>query len=329
MEGSKECSTAIQQYNSSSFHVLLSKIWKQKTLFIFLLPAIVFTLVFNYRPMYGVIMAFQKYDIFKGLSGSEFIGLENFRDFLKEPDFYNALKNTLGINLISLALAFPLPILFAILINEISGDRFKKVAQSITYLPHFISWVVIAGLFYKMLDQDSGIINIIMEKLGMERVGFFRESSYFWGIMIFAVIWKEVGWNSILYLSAIMGIDTQLYEAAEVDGANRFEKIWYITIPSITPTIILLFIMTLGTFVSAGGGAGGTMAPTFEALLAFRNPMVSTSSDVIDVYSYISGIQQGYYSYAAAIGLTQSVASLIIIFGSNKLIKKLSGHSLF
>lgn len=155
MEGSKERSIAIQHYNKGSFGVLLSRIWKQKTLFIFLLPAILFTLVFNYRPMYGVIMAFQKYDILKGLGGSAFVGLDNFKDFLKEPDFYNAFKNTIGINLISLALAFPLPIVFAILINEMAGSKFKRVVQSITYLPHFISWVVIAGLFYKMLDRSK------------------------------------------------------------------------------------------------------------------------------------------------------------------------------
>ncbi len=314
-------SLSIKQYKRDGLAKLASEIWKQKILLLFILPAFVFVLVFQYRPMYGVIMAFQKYDILKGLSGSEFVGLENFREFLQTPDFYNALKNTLGLNFLTLVIAFPLPIIFSIVLNELRSDRFRKTVQSIAYLPHFISWVVIAGLFYKMLEQDGGIINLILERAGLERIGFFREARYFWGIYIISSIWKELGWNSILYLASITGIDPQLYEASEIDGANRIQRIWNITIPGITPTIIVLLILTIGSFFSSGGAVG--------AILCLRNPMVSEASDVIDVYALISGIQLGHYSYAAAIGLSQSFLSFILLFSVNKIIKKTTGYALF
>lgn len=300
---------------------ILHEIWNSKVLYIFILPAFIFTLVFNYRPMYGVIMAFQNYDIVKGLGGSKFIGLENFKDFLTTPDFYRALTNTVGLSLLNLLICFPLPILFAILLNEFSPVRFKKIVQSITYLPYFISWVIISGLLYRLLDQDTGAVNIFLKTIGVDKIAFFREPAYFWGIFIFARIWKEMGWNSILYLAAMTTINPEIYEASIVDGASRFKRIIHITIPGILPTIVMLLILTIASFFSASGA--------FEPAYALRNPMVAGRSDIIDVFVYFRGVTYGNYGFAAAIGLTQSLFSVLLLFSANKGTKKLTGYSLF
>lgn len=295
------------------------EIWQHKVLYLFIIPAVVVTLVFNYRPMYGVVMAFQKYDIMKGIGGSQFIGLDNFKEFIASPDFYVALRNTIALNLLGL-MTFPLPIVFAILINEFSWMRFKKTVQSITYLPHFISWVIVAGLFYKMLDQDTGIVNLLLQKLGCQSIGFFREPNYFWGILTLTGIWKELGWASILYLSAITAINPEIYEAAIVDGAGRLKRIWYVTLPGIMSTIVILFVLSVSSLLSGGN---------FEAVMVLRNAMTADTSDIIDVFSYFKGIRMGNYGYATAIGLAQSVLSIIMLFAANKGMKKLTGYSVF
>ncbi|OGO81233.1 MAG: hypothetical protein A2Y21_00935 [Clostridiales bacterium GWC2_40_7] len=297
------------------------RLWKQKVLYMFLLPAVAFTLVFNYRPMYGIVMAFQKYDILKGIWGSEFTGLANFKEFLANPDFYNALRNTAALSILNLAIGFSLPIIFAILINEFSWNKYRKIVQSVTYLPHFVSWVIVAGLLYRMLDQDSGIVNIFLQAIGSESIGFFREPKYFWGIFITAGVWKELGWNSILYLSAMTSINPELYEAATTDGAGRLRRIWHITLPGILPTITMLLILTISSFFTSGGA--------FEPIMALRNPMVAQTSDIIDVYTYFRGIRMGDYGYATAIGLTQAVMSILLLFTANKGMKKFTGYSLF
>lgn len=301
--------------------IWLGRAWKQRQLLLFVLPAVVLTLIFNYRPIYGILMAFQDFDIMKGIGGSAFVGLDNFREVLRSPDFYNVLRNTVVINLLVLFIAFPLPIVFAIVLNELASDKFKRTVQSIVYLPHFISWIIIAGLFYKMLEQDAGVVNLLLDKLGVEKIGFFREAQYFKPIYMVSTIWKDLGWNSIIYFAAITSIDPQQYEAAEVDGASRLQKIWNITIPSIFPTIAVLLVLTIGNIVSSSGMT--------EPILAMRNPMVAESSDVIDVYVIFTGIQQGYYSVATAIGLMQAVVSFLLLYGANKLVKKMTGHGFF
>lgn len=307
--------------NSIKLKNLFAELWKLKVLYLFIFPAVIFTLVFNYRPIYGVIMAFQQYDILKGIWGSDFIGLSNFKEFLTSPDFYRALTNTVGLSTLNLLIAFPLPIVFAILINEFSYTRYKKIVQSVTYLPHFVSWVIVAGLLYRLLDQDTGVINLMLHALGMEKVGFFREPQYFWSIFISASIWKELGWGSILYLSAMTAINHEVYEAAIVDGAKRFQRIRHITIPGIMPTIVMLLILTISSFFSGSGA--------FEPAYALRNPMIAERSDIIDVFSYFRGIRNGDYGYATAIGLTQSLLSVTLLFTANKAMKKFTGYSLF
>lgn len=307
-----------------SRHKLLNvfdELMSHKVLYAFFIPATLFVLVFNYRPMYGLIMAFQNYNILEGISGSQFIWFDNFKDFLSNKDFYRALNNTVILNALTITIVFPLPIIFAISISEFSLPKFKRVVQSITYLPHFLSWVIVAGLAYRILEQDTGIVNLFLEKIGIERIGFFREPSYFRGIFISINIWKGLGWSSILYLSAITAINPELYEAAVVDGASRFKRIWHITIPGIMPTISLLLILTISQFFSGAGA--------FEGIMALRNPMTASTSDIIDVYSYFRGIRMAQYGYATAIGFTQSILSVMLLFGANKGIKKITGHSLF
>jgi putative aldouronate transport system permease protein len=263
------------------FKKLFADVCSQRMLYLFLLPAIIFTLVFNYRPIYGVIMAFEKYDIVKGLWGSTFIGLDNFKSFLTDPDFYRALVNTVGLSTLNIIFSFPLPIIFAILLNEFRYTRLKKIVQSITYLPHFLSWVIVAGLLYRLLDQDTGVVNLLIEVFGGEKIGFFREPQYFWGIFTIGSIWKELGWGSILYLSAMTAISQEVYEAATVDGAGRFRRIWHVTLPGIMPTIVLLLILTISSFFSGSGA--------FEPAYALRNPMVASRSDIIDIFALLIG----------------------------------------
>lgn len=307
---------------------LVRTLLQQKILIIFLLPAIILTFIFNYVPMFGLVIAFQDYEILKGFFHSDFIGLANFREFFQTPDFYDALENTIFINLICLVIVFPLPIIFAVMLNELVSVKLKKTIQTITYLPYFISWVVVGGLFYKLLESETGIVNVLLGYMGMDNITFFRDPEYFWFIIIFATIWKGIGWNSILYLSAINSIDPHLYEAAEVDGANRFQRMFHITLPGIMGTAAFLFILTVGSIMNGSGGAGGSLAPNFEAFWNFRNALVSSKSDVLDIYVYQQGVQGAHYSYATAIGIFQSIMSLGLLFLTNTMIKKWRGEAL-
>lgn len=301
----------------------------QKVLIAFSIPALALTTVFNYVPMFGLIMAFQDFEILKGFFGSEFVGMANFKAFWQTIDFWDALRNTVAINVICLIVVFPLPIIFAVLLNELLSAKLKKTVQTITYFPYFISWVVVGGLFYKLLESETGIVNVMLIHLGIGNIPFFRESQYFWAIIIIATIWKGIGWNSVLYLSAIHAIDPHLYEAAHVDGANRLQRIRHITLPGLSGTAVFLFVLTAGSIINGSGGASGTLAPNIEAFLNFRNALVASKSDVLDVYIFQQGVQGGIYSYATAIGLFQSVISLLLLFSVNYLIKKWRGEALF
>ena len=292
--------------------------------YLFLLPAAITVSIFTYRPIIGVVMAFQDFDILKGYFGSTFVGLKHFAAFLENPEFFTALKNTLSINSLMILIGFPLPVIFALILNEVRVISFKRITQTITYLPHFISWVIIAGMFYRMLDVDAGIVNYIMDKwFGMARIPFFRESKYFWAILISVSIWKELGWNSIIYIAALSGIDVEMYEAARIDGAGRFKSLLYITLPGIAPTVGLMFIFSIGTLVNTSGGA------SFDAIFNMRNKMVLNVAEVLDLHTYQQGILLQRMSYAAAIGLTQSLISLGLVFFANFTSRKLSGYGAF
>lgn len=284
------------------------------------MPAVILTILFAYRPYIWLIMAFQDFSFQKGLFGSPFVGLKNFKDILDTPDFYRVLRNTIVINVLGLVIGFPIPILFALMINELRSARFKKVTQTITYLPHFMSWVIVAGLVYKILNEDTGIINIILRAMTGKAIPFLSEPKYFWWLFVAVSIWKEMGWNSIIYIAAMLSIDPELYDAATVDGASKLQKVKYITLPGIAPTIALMLILAAGTLLSGA---------SFEAIYTMRNPMINETAETIQVFNYTQGVLYNRYSYAAALDLAQAVVALLLVCIVNTTIKKLRGYGIF
>jgi len=297
----------------------LRKLVSQRHIQIMALLGIAWMIIFNYIPMYGVIIAFKDYDIIRTISEAPWVGLEHFKEFLSDENFGYVMKNTLGISLLKL-LTFPLPIIFALFLNEVRSLRFKRAIQTISYLPHFLSWVVLGGILATWLS-DVGIINHILMGLHFieEPISYLAEPKYFWTIIITSDIWKELGWSAIIYLAAITGISPEMYEAATIDGAGRFQKMWYITVPAIKATISILFILAVS----------GVLNSNFDQILVLRNSLNDSASNVIDYYVYYTGISQGRYSYSAAIGLFKSVIAITLLLIANQVSKKLNDTSLF
>lgn len=300
--------------------MLWKRIKQQKYLLLMVLPGMIWLLVFCYLPMYGCQIAFQNYRITDALGSSEWAGLKWFSKFFHDPSFFQVMKNTLGISLLKLVFAFTAPIVFALMLNEIRNLKFKRVVQTLSYLPHFLSWVILGGIMITWLS-DTGVINKVLIAMGIldEGVSFLAKPQYFWGISVISEIWKELGWGAIIYLAAISGIDPSLYEAAEIDGANRFQRLWYITLPEISGTIAILFILQVGSI----------MGSNFDQIFVLRNALNDSASNVIDMFVYKIGIGNGSYSYATAIGLFRSVVSLVLLLIANKVTAKLEGSSLF
>lgn len=293
-----------------------------------LVPTIVFAILFQYKPYVWLQMGFRDFNGTRaflkwadgGMRALEWVGFKHMIGFITGPDFWRVIRNTLAIKGSALILGFPMPIIFALLIDELRGNRFKKVVQTITYLPHFISWVVVAGLFYSLLD-DRGSLNDLIVLFGGERIPFFRRSEYFWPILISISIWKEVGWGSIIYLAAISGIDPQLYEAARIDGSSRLQEIRYITIPGILPTIIVLLILNTGRIIIGGG-----MIPDFQAVFNMGNPLIYETAETLQVHNFYRGIRQAQYAYSTMVGLFNSAIAFIMVFGSNWIAKRIKGY---
>ncbi|MEK3717172.1 ABC transporter permease subunit [Paenibacillus sp. FSL R7-0204] len=278
-------------------------------------PGIIFVFIFSYIPMYGVVMAFQQYDIFGGMMNSPWVGWMQFRMFFEAPEFWNVMRNTLVISLLKLIISFPAPILLALMLNEVGHMGFKRVIQTVSYLPYFLSWVIVSGFVFSLLSVDNGTVNYLLERFNLvqEPVNFLAVPKYFWSILVSVNVWKEVGFGSIVYLAAIAGIDPTLYEAASIDGASRFKQIHLITLPSITPIIVIFMILAIGGLLSAG----------FEdILLLATNPILRPYSDVIDTYVYRVGILNARFSYATAVGLFKAVISVILLVTANKIARR-------
>ncbi len=286
-------------------------------------------IVFNYLPMYGLLVAFKRnFRVTENLFSLRFFlsdwagsgGFGHFIAFLKDPEFANILTNTLGISLIRLVFTFPLPIIFALFLNEVRSARFKRTVQTISYLPHFLSWVVLGGILTTWLS-DTGFINEILIKMGIikEGITYLAYPRYFWGIVIISQVWMELGWSAIIYLAAIAGIDQDMYEAAEIDGVGRFKKMWHITLPCIIGTITILFILAVG----------GLLNSNFDQILVLWNPLNSPRSTVIDIYTYNVAMKSMRFSYASAIGFFKSIVAFILLFSANKVTKKMNDVSLF
>jgi putative aldouronate transport system permease protein len=268
--------------------------------------------VFHYLPMYGVLVAFQDFNMFKGFFESTWVGFKNFAFLFNSSDFYMILKNSLVFSFMRLAWGFPAPILIALMLNELGKQRYKKIIQTTIYLPHFISWVVIAGIVMNTLSPDSGIVNYIIKEMGGKPVLFLQDQNLFRWIIIVTEIWKEAGWGTIIYLAAIAGIDAEMYEAAYIDGASRLQRIIHITLPSISSTIIVLLILRMGHVLRNG----------FEQIFLLYSPMVYQVADVFETYTYRIGISEGRVSFATAVGVFQSLVGLVLILLTNKLAKK-------
>lgn len=289
------------------------KEWKRGLpLYLMILPGLLFFLIFRYLPMGGIVIAFQEYNPFAGFLGSEWVGFAHFERLFGEPDFWTLLKNTLILSALNLFLFFPAPVLIAVFLNEVRMKWFKKFVQTAIYMPHFLSWVVVVGITVILFATQEGAINKGLAGAGFERLEIMTDPNYFRIVFILQSIWKEAGWNAVIFLAALASIDPTLYEAAVVDGANRWKQLWHITLPVLKGTIIILFILRLGHIMDIG----------FEHIYLMQNSLNLSVSDVFDTYVYRSGILQGEFSYTTAVGLFKSVVGLVLILLANKLSKK-------
>ncbi len=294
------------------------RIVKYKNIYILLIPATLYYILFSYAPMFGNVIAFQKFSVTKGVWNSPFVGLENFRLFVSNYKFWQLIRNTLTINALGLLFVFPAPIILALLLNEVKALRFKKAVQSITYMPYFISTVVVSSLILTFAAKN-GFVNEIRHILGFERISFMTYPQYFYPIYTISGIWQEAGWGSIIYIAVLSSIDSQLYEAAVIDGAGRWRQLLHITLPGILPTAMILLIMRVGQMLNV----------EFEKILLIYNPSIYETADVISTFVYRRGIAGGDYSYSAAVGFFNSTINLNLLVLANFFIKKTSGNGLW
>ncbi|OWR32386.1 protein lplB [Saccharibacillus sp. O23] len=298
---------------------MLRRYASHKYYFLMLLPVLAYFIIFHYVPIYGVLMAFQDYRIFKGISGSEFVGLKHFRELFDGIYFLPVLKNTLIINAYKILFGFPAPIILALLINEIMRPKFKKFVQTVSYLPHFLSWIVLSGIIIEVLSPSRGIVNMILMEFGFQPIYFLADTSWFRSVLVSTEVWKGVGFSAIIYLAAIAGISPDLYEAAEVDGISRLKKVWYITLPSIAPVIVIMIILNSGSIIN----------DDFDQIFNLLNTNVQSVGDVISTYTYTEGIAKMNYSYAAAVGLFKNVIALIMVLTANTIARRFSDQAIF
>lgn len=297
---------------------LATRIWKCREYYLMLLPAVIYVLLFCYAPMYGLQIAFKNYKVSLGVSGSPWIGFRNFTDFFQSYYFGTLLKNTLILSLYTLVVGFPIPIIVALVLNEMKG-KFKKVTQTVLYAPHFISVVVLVSIMTSMLSPSQGVVNTIIEALGGERNYFMANPAYFRHLYVWSGVWQGMGWGAIIYLAALSGVDPALHEAADIDGATRMQKIIHINIPTILPTIIIMLILRMGQIISVG----------YEKVYLMQNSMNIETAEVISTYVYKRGIVNSNYSFSAAVGLFNNVVNVIMVLIANWISKKVSKTSLF
>ncbi len=291
-------------------------IWNDRFLYLFIVPGVIWFLVFCYQPMYGLLIAFKDYDIVKGVFHSEWVGLKYFTDFFYDYNFNSIMINTIAISLLKLIIGFPAPIILALMLNELRSRTFKRMSQTIFYLPFFVSWVVVSGIWYELLTFDEGgIVNTFLMNVGLigEPILWFGKPEYFWGLVVASDIWKGIGWGSIIYLAALSGVDSELYEASVMDGANRWRQTWHITLPGIRSAILILFILSVGSILNAG----------FDQIYVMQNPAVMERAQIIDTYVMTTGIFKANYSIATAVGLFKSVVGLIMLLLVNWVVKLL------
>ncbi|WP_259619216.1 ABC transporter permease [Paenibacillus doosanensis] len=295
------------------------KRWKaDKYLYLMALPGMLYFVVFHYFPMWGIVIAFQDYNPFQGVMHSDWIGFEHFSRLFRHPDFWLILRNTLVISLLNIVFFFPAPIVLALLLNEIRTAMFKKSIQTVVYLPHFVSWVVICSMTISLMNSD-GLLTKLVHAIGYPKLQLLMDKSLFWGIITVQSIWKDAGWGTIIFLAALAGINPDLYESAKVDGANRWQQTVHITLPCVMNTIVILLILRLGQVMNI----------SFDQLYIMGNPLVKEVAEVFDTYVYQAGVLQGNFSYATAVGIFKSAVGFVLILTANMISKKTSEHYLF
>jgi putative aldouronate transport system permease protein len=295
------------------------KLLKYWDLYLMVLPAVILIFLFKYMPMYGVIIAFKDYNVMEGVWHSDWVGFQYFRELFMFDEFPRVVRNTVMISLMKLLIGFPIPIVLALLLNELKFVKFKRMVQTITYLPHFISWVIIGGLAIDMLSPSSGIINRIIELLGFQPIFFMSNERIFRWILVGSDVWKEAGWGAIIYLAALLGINDELYQAATVDGANRFRQIWHISLPGLKSTIIIILLLRIGYILDAG----------FEQVLVMYNPTVYDVADIIDTYVFRVGLGSMQFGLTTAAGLFKSVIGCVLLITANAFARKMGEEGIF
>ncbi|MDF2925361.1 MAG: protein lplB [Paenibacillaceae bacterium] len=306
---------AIERKKNSKWRLAL----RNTDYYLLLIPGLIFLFLFKYTPMYGVVIAFQDFNIFEGIRGSEWVGLEQFQKLIHSEEFAQVFSNTLLISVYKIVLLFPIPIFIALILNEVRIMIFKRTIQTIIYMPHFLSWVIISGLFITILSPSGGLVNNIIQSFGGEPISFFMSNSYFRSVIVFTAGWKEIGWNAIVFIAAIAGIEQEQYEAASIDGAGRIRKMIHISLPGILPTIVLMFILRLGSVLEAGT----------EQILTMYNPVVYQTGDVIGTFVYRMGLGKMDYSFSTAVGLFNSVVGFILVVSGNYISKKLVSRGIW
>jgi putative aldouronate transport system permease protein len=304
--------------NISTDRTLLFKIKKQPVLYLMLIPGLIWLLLFRYIPFAGSIIALQDYKIFKGIFDSPFVGFKHFVTLFQYDDFYRILKNTLVLGLYTVVFTFPVPLFIALMLNEVTSKHIKKGVQTILYIPHFFSWVIISGFAFQILGS-VGIVNIVRSWLNLDSILFLQYPKYFRSIVTGAAVYRDAGWGTIVYLAAISSIGPEVYEAAIVDGASRFQRVRFITLPIILPTAMILLLLAIGRFMNLG----------FDRIYVFLTPMTYQVGDIFDTYVFRTGITQGQYSFATAIGLFQSLVGIALVMLFNKLSKRLNGEGVY
>lgn len=300
-------------------HARFSWLRNDWQLYLMLLLPVLYYVLFKYMPMYGTLIAFKKYSARKGIWNSAWVGFTNFQKFLTDPYFYKLIRNTLLINVYCLIFAFPSSIIFALLLNEMRHRTYRKLVQTVSYLPHFISTVVVCGLITNFLRTNGGVINDLIALCGGERISFMNKAEYFRGVYVLSEIWQHMGWDAIIYIAALTAIDPQLYEAARIEGANRFQQTTHVTLPCIAPTITIMMILRVGNLMNLG----------YEKILLLYSGATYETADVISTYVYRRGLLTADFSYGTAIGLFQTVIALILVLSTNWLGKKISDTSLW
>ncbi|TBL76137.1 ABC transporter permease [Paenibacillus thalictri] len=290
----------------------VSAVAKNRWLYLMVAPGFLYFVIFKYVPMWGVLIGFQDYQVFQGFMASKWVGFKHFERFFTDPAFWMLFRNTFILAFYNLVFFFPLPIVIALMLNEVRKELFKRFVQTLIYIPHFISWVVVIGIAYIFFTTEGGIVNEWIASIGGEKLNFLVSEQWFRTMVVSELMWKETGWGTIIFLAALAGVDQQLYEAARMDGAGRFRQLFHITLPAIRSTIVILLILRLGSFLDTG----------FEQIFLMLNPLNRNVGEVFDTYVYSIGIQQGQFSYSTSVGLFKSVIGLVLVLGANYIAKK-------